>query len=188
MAREDDEPALPDSITTEQNLASAEMPPNTTTPQVVEQNSESNIEVDSENSESTTLPVAEQMLETRENVVPEPGAVESQDNLTITQSMETKVDTQDESSELPNSGADPTKSNNGDQTKGEQDDFSEKTSKSVSRSEDATNTQGNARNVSIEETSEAKRTDQIEREQVLGDVKTHSSQSQENSDDSHDEL
>ena len=178
--REDGEPALPDSTTTEHNLESAEIAPDTTTPQILEQNSESNIKVDSKNLESTTLPVAEQTLESRD---PEPEAIELQDNLT--RSAEAKVDTLAESLELPNSGADSTTSS-GDQTEGKRDGF--KTSESVSGNEgDATNPPEAAGNLSKGEVREAKRTDQIEREQVLNNVKTVR-QRQENSEDGHDEL
>ena len=210
--REDGEPALPDSPTTpEQKLENAEIAPDVTTPQVVQQTSESNNEkVDSGSLESTTsLPIVEQTIESRGDVVSEPAAVELEQKDDIARSPEAKVDTTN-SSQSTNEGADsPTTTNkdaaglesttagddssasNRDQTEsGSKDVSSEQIAESaVSGSEDATNsTQEVAGNVSTEEIREDMRTDQNEREpQVLNDVRAVR-QSQETSEESHDEL
>ena len=209
--REDGEPALPTSPTTpEQKLENTEIAPDTTTPQVVQQTSESNSEkVDSGSLESTTsLPIVEQTIGSRGGVISEPAAVELEQKDDIARSPEAKVDTTN-SSQSSNKGADSLTTTNGDaaelesttteddssasnrdQTESGKDVSSEQIAESaVSGSEAATSsTQEVAENVSTEEIREDMQTGQNEREpQVLNNVQAVR-QSQETSEESHDEL
>ena len=193
MVREDGEPAAPESPTTEQNLESGPetdvhtataQGPDTTTPQVDEQNSESRIEVDSASLESNSLPIAEQTSESgSEEIVTDSVPVKRQNNLT--QSAETQVDT-DESSEPVDLGADSTTSNQ-EQTGKENNDVGGQTSEPDSRSEGATSEQEAATNVSTQESREEVAGQLNDRERVLNNVKA-TRQSQKKSEESHDEL